>query len=137
MLKKSFKIFVLFVSLFVVVASVGYSVVALDSKQSVEISNSCCSDQTITNSCCEVKSEGCEPNNISSCCCSEKVQIIQFSFHAPIEKEVKESIFLPFVSVLNIKKPIYIQQNSYKVDCQIFPPPKIGMRLSLLQTYRI
>lgn len=137
MLNKSFKIFVLFVSVFVVVANVGYSVVALDFKQSIELNHSCCSGQTITNGCCEVKLDGCKPKNISKCCCSEKVQIIQFSFNAPIEKEVKEYVFSPFFSILNIKKPIYNQQYISRVDCQIFPPPKLRKRLSLLQTYRI
>ncbi|MEJ6734062.1 MAG: hypothetical protein QNK68_08505 [Flavobacteriales bacterium] len=137
MLKQSFKILVLFVSLFVVIANVGYSVVALDSEQSVEVNNSCCGDSSLANSCCEVKTDGCETNKLNSCCCSEMHQTVQFSFNAPIEQEVKESVLQPLIVTLDLINHTFDKSTFLVGRSLIYPPPKIGVRLSFLQTYRI
>jgi hypothetical protein len=137
MLKQSFKILVLLVSLFVVIANVGYSVVLLDSEQSVEVNNSCCGDSSLANNCCEVKSDGCETNKLNSCCCSEMHQTVQFSFNAPIKQEVKESVLQPLVVTLNLINYTF-DKSTFIAECSlIYPPPKIAVRLSFLQTYRI
>jgi hypothetical protein len=137
MLKPSFKILVLFVSLFVVATNIGYSVVALDVRQSVEVNNSCCSDKAVVNSCCEVKVNACESKKPSTCCCSQSHQVVQFSFNAPIDEELKEFVLQPLISNSPFKQAIYNQLSIFIVDSQIFPPPKLGVRLSFLQTYRI
>lgn len=137
MLKQSFKILVLFVSLFVVIANVGYSVVSLDSEQSVEVNNSCCGDSSLANNCCEVKSDGCETNKLNSCCCSEMHQTVQFSFNAPIKQQIKESVLQPHIVALNLINYNFDKSTFLVGRSVIYAPPKIGVRLSFLQTYRI
>tara|TARA_B110000003_G_scaffold167106_1_gene167087 strand:+ start:10848 stop:11261 length:414 start_codon:yes stop_codon:yes gene_type:complete len=137
MLKQSFKILVLIVSLFVVVANIGYSVVALDSEQSVEVNNSCCGDEVGSNSCCEVILDVCETKDANSCCCSEMHQTVQFSFNAPIEQEVKESVLQPLIVTIDLINHTF-DKSTFLVERSLtYPPPKIGVRLSFLQTYRI
>ena len=137
MLKQSFKILVLIVSLFVVVANIGYSVVAIDDKQTVEVVNSCCGDETGSNSCCEVILDVCETKDANSCCCSESHQVVQFSFNAPLGEEVKESILHPIVVTLNFINYTFDKSTVLVEGSLTYPPPKIGTRLSFLQTYRI
>lgn len=137
MLKQSFKILVLIVSLFVVVANIGYSVVALDDKQTVEVVNFCCGDKAGSNSCCEVIVDVCETKDTNSCCCSQAHQVVQFSFNAPVSEKVKESILLPFVVTLNFLNYTFDKSTVLVDGSLVYPPPKIGIRLSFLQTYRI
>ena len=134
MLKHRIEIFAVFISIFVIFTNFGYSV--LDQKQNVNTVNVCCTSESITNSCCEIK-DVCDVNKTNNCCCSESLQTIQFTYNVPVNEYKKGLIFFPII--VNLSFVEFFDIKFLLSDFYTFtkPPPKTNKLLSLLQTFRI